>query len=67
MYIPDELKLNKFKLVPIRAPRDYFGLVQEIEPSSSAYTGDEPAVMAQNKLDSIAEADAEYRDYLNKE
>lgn len=68
MFVLDELKLNKFKLVHLRSNADLMRLVSTngtIPPSM--YTGDEMAVMPQNKLDSIRQADAELSSYLSNE
>ena len=66
MFIPKELRLNEFKQVNIPENRWFFGRPM-ISVPDSAYTGDEVAVMPQNKIDSIAEADAEFRDQLNND
>lgn len=68
MFIPKELRLNEFKLVNIPENKYFFGRPEagKMLPDS-AYTGDETAVLPQNKLDSIAQADAEFRDQLNNE
>lgn len=68
MFIPDELKLNKFKQVPIPSNEEYFGRANggRVLPTN-LYTGDEEAVMPQNKIDSIIQADAEFRDQLSND
>lgn len=66
MYIPDELRLNEFKAVNIPENRWFFGRPMVNAPEV-AYTGDEPAIMPQNKIDSIAQADAEFQDQLSNE
>lgn len=66
MFIPKELRLNEYKSVNIPENRWFFGRPMVNVPDT-AYTGDEPAVMPQNKIDSIAEADAEFQDQLSNE
>lgn len=66
MFVPKELRLNAFKDVNIPENKWFFGRPMVDAPDSS-YTGDEPAVMPQNKIDSIAQADAELRDLLDKD
>lgn len=53
MFIPKEMKLNRFKEVSLPSARDFFGITQGQIPNSSQYTGDEPAPMPANKVDSI--------------
>lgn len=68
MYCPEKLKLNKFKLVRIPKGIELFGRIGQIEADPSRYTGDGEALpFQQSKIDAIAEADAEYNKYLNKE
>lgn len=65
MFVPEKLKLNKFKLVKIPSNRDYFGRVGLSSPgTASQYTGDDMALPPQSKIDQILEADKEYSDYL---
>lgn len=65
MFVPEKLKLNRFKLVKIPSNRDYFGRVGLSSPGSPAqYTGDDLAVPPQSKIDQILDADKEYSDYL---
>lgn len=66
MFIPKELRLNEFKQVNIPQNSWFFGRPMVNAPDV-AYTGDEVAIMPQNKIDSIAEADAELRDQLNRD
>lgn len=68
MYIPKELRLNEFKLVAIPENKYFFGRPESgrLIPDA-AYTGEDTAVMPQNKLDSIVQADAEFRDMLSKD
>lgn len=69
MYVPEELKLNKFKQVRLRTRKEIFNLVQkDAVPPPSAFSGeDEYAPVAQNKLDQISQADYECRDQLSNE
>lgn len=68
MFIPDKLKLNKFKLVHIPSNKEYFGRVGLQSAGTSAqYTGDDFACPVQSKIDEIAEADAEFSRYLKRD
>lgn len=68
MYVPEAMQLNKFKAVRIRSNFELFNLVShEGTIPASAFTGDELAVMPQNKLDAIRQADYELRDQLSNE
>lgn len=53
MFIPDEMKLNRFKLVSIPSAREYFKLYGERAMASSAYSGDEAPLPEGNKVDTI--------------
>lgn len=66
MYIPDKMKLNRFKLVRLPSNKDYFGRVgNQSTGSASMYSGDETAIFEQSKIDQIAQADNEYQQYLS--
>lgn len=68
MFVLDELKLNAFKQVHIRSNADMMRLVSTNGTiSPSLYTGDDMAVMPQNKLDSIRQADYELSSQLSNE
>lgn len=64
MYVPEKLKLNKFRLVSCPSPRLLAQRFGNVLPPASAYTGDEqPAeVFTGNKADmyrEMAEFDAQ--------
>lgn len=59
MYIPEEMKVNKFKLVNLPSNADYFARLGQFAPAPSQYTGDNVAIMDENKVDSIVD----YLDY----
>lgn len=68
MFIPEKLKLNKFKDVKIPSNKDFFarvGLGSVGTPGS--YTGDELATPVKSKIDQIVEADAEFSRYLKRD
>lgn len=54
MFVPEKLKLNKFQIVRIPSPKEYFSRVGN-QPigTNNMYTGDDPAIMNQRKVDSI--------------
>lgn len=65
MYVPEKLKLNKFKKVAIPRPKDVLARYGFKDMASGAYSGSENSEpMAQSKLDAYREADAEFRDQL---
>lgn len=53
MYIPEKLKLNKFRQVDIPANRDYFARYGMLEVPASKYSGDESMPVNESKIDSI--------------
>lgn len=56
MYIPEEMKkVNKFIDVAIPSNKSYFARVGEVAPPSSQFTGDEVAIMNQDKIDQIVD------------
>lgn len=54
MFVPDELKINKFSDVKIPSNKDYFQRVGVQALPEGQYTGDELAPMATDKVSSIA-------------
>lgn len=63
MYIPKDLRFNEFKEVNIPENRYFFGRPMVNAPDV-AYTGDETAVMPENKIDSIARGQEDYENWL---
>ncbi len=53
MYIPEEMKLNRFKEVSLPSARDFFRTNGEHAMPDNQYSGDDIAPMPQNKVDSI--------------
>lgn len=53
MFIPEKMKLNRFKDVSLPSARDYFKLTGFQATPQSAYTGDELAPRQMNKVESI--------------
>lgn len=65
MYIPEDLKVNRFKQVPIPSNREYFGRNNGKVLPDNLYTGDDVAIMPQNKIDQITEAELDVMKALN--
>lgn len=53
MFVPEDLKLNRFKFVRIPPNRDYVRLVGASVLSDDHYSGDNVAIISQSKIDSI--------------
>lgn len=66
MFVPEKNKLNKFKLVKLPKPCDMFARFGQMDTPSSQFTGDEVAVMASRKIDSLADME-EYDRYMQRE
>lgn len=62
MYVPEELKVNKFVVTRIPSPSQYFARFGSFTPASAYYTGDE-VHRDLNKVDSIND----YLDYARSE
>lgn len=68
MFVPEKLKVNRFKDVKIPTNKDFFARVGLGNVGVAGnYTGDEMAIPAQSKIDQIRQADFEYSKYLNQE
>lgn len=63
MYIPKDLRFNEFKEVNIPENRFFFGRPMVNAPDV-AYTGDEKAVLPENKIESIARGQEDYENWL---
>lgn len=63
MYIPEEMKLNKFKSFGLPSARDYFKLTGERITDASQYSGDELDGDSLSKV----EASEKIREYAEKE
>lgn len=64
MYIPEKLKLNKFRKCAIPSNREYFSRYGFAVSPSGQYTGDERVPVAPlNKVDSIVD----YMNYAEQE
>lgn len=60
MYVPEELKLNKFRLVIIPTIRDTFARIGQRVAPSSDYTGDDnPVFYGNTKVENMARSSAE--------
>lgn len=53
MYVPEKLKLNKFRVVQIPENRDYFSRFGFLKSPDSAYTGDNDAPHTMTKIEEI--------------
>lgn len=62
MYIPEELKVNKFVVTRIPSPSQYFARFGSFTPASAYYTGNE-VHRDLNKVDSIND----YLDYARSQ
>lgn len=63
-----EMELNQFKMVHIRSNEDFMRLVSTTGTiPASQYTGDEMAVLPQNKIDQIRQADYELQSQLSND
>lgn len=61
MWIPDELKVNKFEDVKIPSNKAYFSRFGDSAPLANQYTGDEVAPIGQSKVDQIID----YKNYAD--
>lgn len=59
MYVPEKLKLNKFRDVNIPDNRDYFSRYGFLQSPANAYTGDVEASSPMTKIEEI-EAGRQY-------
>ena len=55
MYIPDDMKVNKFVDVAIPSNRAYFSRLGEVTQPSTQFTGEELAKMNQDKVSQIVD------------
>lgn len=67
MWCPDELKLNKFKVVRIPSNKEYFGMFGSQIPLKQAYTGDADIKPAMTKNEQAAESIRLYNQYAEEE
>lgn len=68
MFVPDKLKVNRFKEVKIPTNKDFFARVGlGSVGTAGSYTGDEYAIPNQSKIDQIRQADYEFSKYLNSQ
>lgn len=67
MNIPEQLKLNKFRLVRIPSTRDMFARFGPREAPASDFTGDEYAVSESTKVQQLARSNAELAEALANE
>lgn len=54
MYVPEELKVNRFVDVHLPDNKSLFGRFGVVNVGSSMFTGDEVAHVEQNKVDELA-------------
>lgn len=70
MYFPSDnfLELNKFVEVQLPTTREIFARTGSIAKlPAEMYTGDDYVPDTQSKTDAIAQADADYREFLKNE
>lgn len=53
MYVPEELKVNKFEDVHLPDNKSLFGRFGVVNVGSSMFTGDEVAHVEQNKIEEL--------------
>lgn len=58
MYIPEELKLNRFKECSIPRNKEYFARYGLVVTPSSQYSGDDPSPMPSTKIEDIEDFEA---------
>lgn len=59
MYIPEKLKLNRFKVVNLASNKDLFARFGSRSVGENLYTGDDDAApVASRKMDQIVDFDA---------
>ena len=58
MYIPEKMKLNKFRNCAIPSNKEYFSRFGFAVTPDTQYTGDEMAAMPMNKVESIEDMQA---------
>lgn len=58
MYIPEEMKLNKFRVCSIPSNKEYFSRFGFAVTPETQYTGDDMASMPMNKVESIEDMQA---------
>lgn len=58
MYIPEKLKLNRFKVVNLASNKDLFARFGSRSVGENLYTGDDAAPVASRKMDQIVDFDA---------
>lgn len=54
MYVPEAMKINKFVDVRIPSNKDYFARLGRQSLPEGQYTGDQPAPMPSDKVESIS-------------
>lgn len=55
MYIPEKLKLNRFKEVRIPKKREYFQKLGLVNPNPKLYTGATPMPISKRRIDLLNE------------
>lgn len=66
MYIPEKLKLNRFRQVNIPRPKDYFARFGNMSTPSGRYSGDQ-SLISGRKTDVLSRVDAIERFHLHYE
>lgn len=63
MYVPEKLKLNRFRVVAVPSNREYFASFGGKLMDNNSYTGDKFAPTPMNKVESIVD----YQQYAEEE
>lgn len=66
MYVPEELKLNRFKDVKIPSNKDYFQRLGRQALPAGQYTGDEAAQMPSSKIDTVTQEEQRIFDEMRQ-
>ena len=66
MYVPEAMQLNRFVDVAIPSKKMMFSRLGEQKPLPEMYTGDEPAIMNQDKVSQMEMYD-KYASEMSKE
>lgn len=67
MFVPESLKLNRFRVVDLPRPRRMFERFGLLKVPVSQYTGDDLARVPGNKVDVLADMDAFDRSQIRQE
>lgn len=66
MFVPEKLKLNKFRLVRLPKPVDYVGRFGLVPSPGSKYSGDEVFSSTGTKTELLAQAESHFKSESSK-